>query len=264
MLPVSVSLAHINIIPLKQPGILNVTSYSEFTPVSYGNGQGYEADLLKAIIQLWHVNIKFHPTNNYQGLWLIPSKPGSISDISIGGMTPTDYRIKEGAVFSVPTTWFAQSLLVRKKDYNSGRIRSYSSFKNSNMKIGVVPETTGEQYAHLQVKKNGLSDSVLIRYSSESELLPALNSGEIDAIARGEIGNEYQASMNKHLITIAKKNYKEGFAFAVDSSNAALVENINQGISVVTNKGRITYIKWLKNHNVFHEYVAKLIKNDNY
>lgn len=240
-------------IKFKEPGVLDVISYSQFQPISYGNGQGYEADLLRAIAQLWHVKIRFHPENIYDGVWRLPSRSYTRSDIAIGGFTPTVYRKKEGASFSMKTVNFEQSLLVRKKDYESGRILSYQSFKNTPMKIGVVPGTTGEQYAQLRAKNNGLSPEVLVQYESESQLLPALMSKKIDAIARGEIGNEYQAMQHKELITIAKQSFDEGFSFAIDKSNKILGYQVNQAIKTITDNGKITYSQWLKNHNVFLE-----------
>lgn len=243
---------------LKVPGVLNVISYSEFKPISYANGAGYEGDLLRAVAKLWHVQIKFHPEAIFEGLWRLPSQSYTIVDMSMGGMTPSIYRIKEGALFSTTTTSFKQSLLVRKKDYQSGRIISYQSFKNTNLKIGVVPGTTGEQYAHIRAKENQLPPKIFIQYANESDLLPALTSGTIDAIARGEIGNEYQAAKNQEFMVIDKKDFGEQFAFAVNKTNNRLHNEINRAIKKVTHHGKITYSQWLHNHNVFLEQVDKL------
>ena len=246
-------------ITTKVPGVLNIISYSKFTPVSYGvNGEGYEGDLLRAIAKLWNIKIKFHPEPVYEGLWLLPSKSYSIADISMGGITPSSYRIKQGSLFSIGTTSFDQSLLVRKKDYKSGRLVSYQSFKKSNLKIGVVPGTTGALYARLRAKENNLSSDVIVEYASESELLPALMNGKIDAIARGEIGNKYQESKNRKLITIAKKSFGENFAFAIDNSNKLLASHLNKAIRQITNNGKITYLQWDKKHTIFLERVNQL------
>lgn len=246
-------------ISTKIPGTLGVISYAEFTPISYGNnGKGYEGDLLRAIAKLWHLKIKFYPETIYEGLWLLPSKDYTTADISMGGMTPSKYRVKQGAVFSIGTLSFKQSLLVRKTDYKTGKIVSYHSFKKSNLKIGVVPGTTGEIYALLRAKEQHLPNNVFVEYKSESELLPALMKGEIDAIARGEIGNKYQESRNNKLITIAKKDFGENFAFAINHHNQGLANNLNQAIKKITNNGKISYALWLKNHNVFLERVRLL------
>lgn len=243
----------------KVPGVLSVISYSKFTPVSYStHGEGYEGDLLRAVAKLWGLEIKFYPESIYEGLWLLPSRDYTIADISMGGMSPSGYRIQQGALFSIGTVSFNQSLLVRKTDYQSGRIVSYQSFKKNNRKIGVVPGTTGELYAHLRAKENNLPCNIFVEYESESELLPALMNGKIDAIARGDIGNRYQESQNNKLITIAKKSFGETFAFAVNNTNQRLSNNLNQAIRQITNNGKITYSQWIKNHNVFLEQVHRL------
>lgn len=243
----------------KVPGVLGVISYSKFTPISYGvEGQGYEGDLLRAVATLWGKEIKFYPESIYEGLWLLPSKDYNIADISMGGMTPSAYRMKQGALFSMETIPFNQSLLVRKTDYTSGRIVSYQSFKGSHLKIGVVPGTTGERYAHLRAKEYHLSRNVFVTYKSESDLLPALMSGKIDAIARGDIGNKYQESQNSALITIAQKSFGEHFAFAINNANPELKNNLDHAIKQITNNGQITYVQWLKNHNIFMERVHRL------
>lgn len=250
---------HANNIHTKIPKVLSVISYSKFTPISYGtHGEGYEGDLLRAIAKLWGLNIKFYPESSYEGLWLLPSKDYTTADLSMGGMTPSAYRIKQGALFSIGTVSFNQSLLVRRADYESGKIVSYQSFKKNNRKIGVVPGTTGELYAHVRAKENNLSHNVFVAYQSEAELLPALMSGKIDAIARGDIGNSYQESKNHKLITIAKRSFGEHFAFAINNTNQALANNLNQAIRQITNNGNITYLQWLKNHNVFLEQVYRL------
>jgi len=215
---------------LKHPGTLFVCSYSEFEPISHGEGKGYEADLLRAIAKKWGVNIKFIPNNTYEGLWLLPSNKGSICDVAIGGITPSADRIKAGAMFSSVTKTFNQSLLVRKDDFTSGKIISYESFKNTKFKIGVVPGTTGEKYAYLRAKEANLPDSVIQQYKSETELLPELINGNIAAIARGEIGNKHQEAKNPKLITIALRNFNEGFAIAVDRNNALLLNLLNQAL----------------------------------
>ncbi len=236
----------------KQKNRLSVCSYAEFKPITYGKGEGFEADLLRAIAKSWKVKIQFYSEKIYEGLWRIPSRAYSICDVAIGGFTPMNYRIKEGATFSDVTATFSQSLLVRRVDFNSKKITGYESFKNSNMKIGVVPGTTGEQYAYSRGRIAGLSAVNFIKYPSESELLPALKGGKIDAIARGEIGNEYQAMLDKNYVTIAKKSFNEGFAIAIDSNNKELVQAINKTIMKIQNKPCI-FQKWLRNKEIFEK-----------
>jgi ABC-type amino acid transport substrate-binding protein len=246
-------------IVFKTPDTLNVCSYSEFKPVIYGEGEGYEADLLRAVAELWQVKIHFFPERIYEGIWRLPSRQYTVCDVSAGGISPTLSRKQEDTEFSTMTTMFNQSLLIRKKDFDSGKITSYSSFKNTPMKIGIVPGTTGEKYAHARANENDLPTSIFVQYASEAELLPALLNHKIDAIARGEVGNEYQTSLDSGLITIAKKKCNEGFAFAVDKFNKNLLAHLNKSIGDITKNGAITYDDWVKDHTVFSQRAKELL-----
>jgi ABC-type amino acid transport substrate-binding protein len=256
---VSATAAHAVELVFKQANTLSVCSYSEFRPVIYGDGEGYEADLLRAVAELWQVKVQFFPERIYEGIWRLPSRSYTLCDVSAGGMTPTLSRLQEGTQFSAMTTLFDQSLLVRKQDFVSGKIVAYRSFKNTNLKIGVVPGTTGEKYAYARAKENGLPLTIFVQYASESQLLPALLNHKIDAIARGEIGNKYQASLNQDLVTIAKKKCDEGFAFAVDKNNPRLTSALNEAIREITNNGMITFDDWFKDHTVFSRRAKQIL-----
>ena len=67
---------------------------------------------------------------------------------------------------------------------------------------------------------------------------------------RGELGNNYQASLNKDLMTIAKKDFHETLAFSVDPSNPLLLKKLNQAILEQTKNGKVTYDMWLKNNMI--------------
>lgn len=245
-------IAKVQNLNFKSVDTISVCSYSEFTPISYGNGKGYEADLMRAIAKDFKVHIKFYPQKEYDGLWLLPSQKNSPCDVAIGGLTPSDYRQKEGAIFSIgDMAPYSQSLLVRKADYDSGKIRSYASFKNTQLKIGIVPGTAGERYGHILAERNGVPLSVFISLPSEAELLPALKAKKIDAIARGEIGNDYQVSLDSNLVTIVTGNFGEAFTIAVNNQNPQLLIALNQAIKKITDKNKIGYAAWQKNHQVF-------------
>jgi len=236
--------------PLKTQGTLTVCSYTDFTPISYGEGLGFEADLARAIGERWEVSVAFVPVTVFDGIWLTPSDSTLPCDIAIGGITPTDERKNEGATFSPTTTDFAQSLLVRKSDADSGRIADYSSFVGTDMVIGVVPGTTGESYAKQRAQEAGLPITVFRRYPSEAELLPALTSGEIDAIARGEIGNRYQQAQDPSLLTIGLRDFGEGFAMSVDPANGQLLTSLAEALDAVTESGTIGYPQWVQDPGI--------------
>jgi len=218
----------------KIAGQLTVCAYSEFKPLSYGEGLGFESNLLKKIAHSLHLKIKFYPEKIYEQLWAMPSKAYTICDVAIGGFSKTKLREEQGAVFSLPTIKFSQSLLVR-----ANEAPAYTSITNfNNKKIGVVPGTTGAIYAIQRLKEAKLNwENIIVNYPSESELLPALQTRKIDAIARGEIGNKYQEKLNPAFKTILPRNFAEGFAIVVDKNNPELLNAINQQITQLQKQG---------------------------
>ena len=52
----------------KDSTTVNVCYYTKFEPVIYGDAEGFEADLLKAIFIGWGVNFKFHPIDDYEDI----------------------------------------------------------------------------------------------------------------------------------------------------------------------------------------------------
>lgn len=238
---------------LRRPGTLTVCAYAHFTPISYGVGEGYEADLVRAVARQWNVKPNFLPINQFDGIWLTPVGPEPGCDLAIGGISPTPERLSQGAVFGPGTASFAQSLLVRKTDLDNGKVTGYGSFAGTDMLIGVVPGTTGESYARQRAAEAALPGSVFREYPSEDELLPALRSGAIDAIARGEIGNRYQQTLDPTLVTIDLRDFGESFAMALDPSNTILPGALGDALDVVREGGTIGYTDWLNDPRVFGE-----------
>lgn len=234
---------------LRQDGVLTVCNYTQFAPISYGAGQGYEPDLLRAIAARWDIAISFTQVEQFDGIWLTPSRLGC--DVAVGGMTPTQERKNQGAVFSPTTASFAQSLLVRRSDYESGRVAGYESFAKTDMTIGVVPGTTGETFAWRRGDEAGLPRSVFRQYAGEDELLAALKSGEIDAIARGEVGNRYQQSLDPSLLTIALRDFGEGFAMSIDPANSDLQKQLAEALAAITKDGKVGFRQWSDDPGVF-------------
>lgn len=237
-----------NKILLINPKILQICSYEEFEPVIYDHGKGFEGDILRAIAKYWDVKISFTTNAQYENIWEKPEKEGF--DIAAGGISPQKDR-KTHAIYSLPTASYSQSLLIRKADFLSGNITGYESFKE-NLYIGVVKGSAGEKYGHIRAKEVGVDNQIFKQYKSESELLPALLEKEIAAIARGDIGNEYQAAKNKELITIAHKNFDEQFCFAVDAERKKFLLQLNKAIKIVTHSGRLSYKEWIKNRRIFN------------
>ena len=86
----------------------------------------------------------------------------------------------------------------------------------------------------------------------ESELLAALAEGSIDAIARGEIGNQNatHASGAAFVVTaLDEKVEYGGFTFALE--NAELAVCVDEKINYLTDNRNIGYAEWLRDPSVF-------------
>lgn len=125
------------------------------------------------------------------------------------------------------------------------------------MIIVVVPGTTGETFAWLRGKEVGLPGSVFRQYPGENELLLALKSGEIDAIARGEIGNRYRQGLNHSVLTIDLRDFGEDFAMSIDPTNVDLQKHLAEALKLATKDGALDFRQWSDNPSIFSDwYVA--------
>ena len=88
--------------------------------------------------------------------------------------------------------------------------------------------------------------------TGESELLEALADGRIDAIARGEIGNQNAAHVagSSFVITALDDQIEYGgFTLAVE--DVELLACIDKGLGYLTDDGNIGYGEWLQDPMVF-------------
>ncbi len=91
----------------------------------------------------------------------------------------------------------------------------------------------------------------------EAELLDALRSGDIDAIARGEIGNSDAAhqSGNAFVVTALDPAIEYG-GFTVAAGNADLLTRLNRHLDYLTDNRRIGYAEWLADPTIFMQRAA--------
>ena len=88
----------------------------------------------------------------------------------------------------------------------------------------------------------------------EAELLAALAAGDVDAIARGEIGNRdaARASGGAFAVTALDPAVEWG-GFTVASERAALAECLNAHIDFLTNDRAVGYAEWSADPTVFQQ-----------
>ncbi len=89
-------------------------------------------------------------------------------------------------------------------------------------------------------------------YLGEEELLGALASGRVDALARGEIGNRdaVQASGGAFVVTALDAAVEYG-GFTLSVEDADLAACIDDKINYLTDDQRIGYGEWRQDHSVF-------------
>ncbi len=86
----------------------------------------------------------------------------------------------------------------------------------------------------------------------ESELLDALRSGRIAAVARGEIGNRDAAKEERGRFVVTAVDVQAEYGgFTVDVRDTALLARLNDAISWLTNGRRIGFAEWNENDQVF-------------
>lgn len=89
--------------------------------------------------------------------------------------------------------------------------------------------------------------------TGEAELLQALGDGQIDALARGEIGNQDAAHLSEgaFVVTAVDLLAKERGGFTLAVEDTALLACLNEKIHWLTRNGEIGYAEWRKDQKVF-------------
>ena len=241
---------------------VSVGFYAHFRPVSWvadpDAHAGYEADLLTAVDHM-DVGLRFDrfPITEWPRIWLLPATDRF--DLVAGGITILDERRydrhgDEAVAFTVPHIEFRQSLLVRSDD--AGLLDSYDKL-HSEDRIGVIGGTTGESRLMEILRRPGRAHPAVVYFDDETELLDALRSGDIDAVARGTIGNAQAAidSDGRFAVAVVDDLVEHG-GFAVDAADVSLLDRMNDAVRWLTDGGRIGIEDWLANPDVFAERAA--------
>ena len=88
--------------------------------------------------------------------------------------------------------------------------------------------------------------------TEEWEMLDALRNREIDAIARGEVGNRdasYKSSREFEVTALDEAIERGGFTLSIE--DAELASCLNEKIDYLTDNGRIGYSEWREDSSVF-------------
>ena len=93
----------------------------------------------------------------------------------------------------------------------------------------------------------------VIYLGSETELLQALRDGQIDALARGEIGNQDAAHLSEGAFVVSAVDIhaKERGGFTLAAEDTSLLACLNEKINWLTRNGEIGYAEWRQDPKVF-------------
>lgn len=93
----------------------------------------------------------------------------------------------------------------------------------------------------------------VIYLGSETELLQALRDEQIDALARGEIGNQVAAHLSEgaFVVTAVDLQAKERGGFTLAAKDTTLIACLNEKINWLTRNGEIGYAQWRQDPKVF-------------
>ena len=117
--------------------------------------------------------------------------------------------------------------------------------------VAESPDLEGRRYVY--PPSEGMPQVVYLGDEiGESELLEALRSGDIDAVARGEVGNLEAANASDGVFVVTALDAAVelgGFTLAVE--NAELRSCLDENINYLTDDRRIGYAEWATDTQVF-------------
>lgn len=95
----------------------------------------------------------------------------------------------------------------------------------------------------------------VIYFEQEAAMLAALRAFEIDAVARGNIGNSDVAAESEGALAVAARDPErvERGGFALDVADAPLATCLDEKINLLTDNGRLDYADWRANPDIFLE-----------
>ncbi len=181
-------------------------------------------------------------------------------DMGMAGMTVTEDRLKS-VDFSTTYATGIQVIIVK----DGSAIKSLddlfvfdadgnpTALKNTDIKIGVQQDTTGDIYSSDKISKWGFNDydendkmtkDRIQRYKTGAEAVAALTTGKVDMVI---IDNEpaksfVAANEGIHILEGDNEYAVEDYAICVSKDNKALLEKINKALAELKEDGSIDKI----------------------
>lgn len=236
---------------------LVMATNAAFPPYEYKDGDkivGIDAEIAAAIAE--KLGMKLEIVDVDFGAVLTGVAEGKY-DMGMAGITVTDER-KETMDFSNTYATGIQVIIVN----DGSTITSLDdlwefdaegnpvALKNTNIKIGVQQDTTGDIYSSDAITKWGFNDlnaddsiktDRVVRYKTGAEAVAALKTGKVDCVI---IDNEpaksfVAANEGIHILSGDNEYAIEDYAICVDKGNSELLDKINKALGELKADGTI-------------------------
>ena len=244
----------------KEDDTLVMATNAAFPPYEYKEGDkfaGIDVEIAEAIAE--KLGMKLEIADVEFGSIIGGVQKGKY-DFGMAGMTVTDKR-KESVNFSTTYATGIQVIIVK----DGSTIETLDSIfefdengdpvalKNTDIKVGVQQDTTGDIYCSSDVTGWGFNDveedgtvktDRVVRYKTGAEAVAALKTGKVDCVI---IDNEpaksfVAANEGIHILEGDNEYAIEDYAICVAKENTELLEKINKALAELEEDGTIAKI----------------------
>ena len=241
----------------KDENTLVMATNAAFPPYEYKDGDkivGIDAEIAAAIAE--KLGMKLEIMDVDFGAVLTGVAEGKY-DMGMAGITVTDER-KETMDFSETYATGIQVIIVNDGSaitslddlWNFDEEGNPVSLKNTDIKIGVQQDTTGDIYSSSAISGWGFNDlnddesiktDRVVRYKTGAEAVAALKTGKVDCVI---IDNEpaksfVAANEGIHILEGENEYAVEYYAICVDKGNTELLDKINKALAELKADGTI-------------------------
>lgn len=213
----------------KEEGVLSVGSDIPYPPFEFrkdGKLVGLDIDLIEEIASRLDLETNITDTSFDT---IFTQLAGGRYDVVVAASTITPEREKE-VNFSDPYYNNQQSLTINTEE--GGDITSLDDLSSGDV-VGVQNGTTGKAFA-----EENVPEGVQIRSFPEGpDTFTALEAGQVDAVVHDEPTALAEIAERPGLEIVDKMDTGEVYGIAVDPSNEALLEAINQTLAEIIEDG---------------------------
>lgn len=226
-------------LPDPNPSFVTIATDAPFPPFeeidSFGTIIGFDADIMANIASQADLEYEFIVTSYDEGF--LESVAAGEFNAALSALLIPDTP-PEGIVFTQPYLEVGQLLVVRA---NEVELQNYRDLK-SDMRVGVVPNSSGEQTAIEQLE---IPSTDLIRFNNTPQALQSLIDGNIRAvIIDSDDAAHFTATYFQQLKIVGGEGRdawvsQKSYGIALAANNTPLLELLNQAIDQLNQDGTI-------------------------